>query len=134
MKQKHACLMCIHFRPIQDPEWKPSYDTDKYDWVDVRNKIRETKGVNQAGHCHLNPSPVKVMTNQECSQFNPMEYAVVEYSDFIWGSPQARNVDQAQEQIKELTRQLKVAREISRNRLQRLEKLIARNKNAADSA
>lgn len=127
--RNRACLMCCHFRGVKPPDWVPTYGSEAYDWSDVRKLIKEKK-LEQRGRCHLNPTPVDVLTNHECSHFDPISYAMTDYSQFLWGSYSDQENHRLKQQVEDLTRQLKAARQISRGRLQRIEKLTEKNQNA----
>ena len=115
---RKGCLMCEHFRGVAPTDWKPSYDGEEYDRYNLRSLIRE-KQLHQTGRCHLNPTPYAVLTNHECSHFDPIPYAVESLQTFIWGSHDSR----LGEQVKDLKRQLKEARAKSAKRMQRIKEL-----------
>lgn len=119
-----ACLMCQHFRGVKPADWVPAYKGEEYNWADVRKLVKEKK-MEQIGRCHLNPTPIDVLTSHECSHFNPIEYAMMTYSHFLWGSYSDQENDKLKQQVEDLTRQIKAARQISRGRLQRIVKLKA---------
>lgn len=117
-----GCLLCEHFKPEAPNSWKPDYSGDVYHAYEARKEIKRTN-LHQPGWCMLNPEYIKVTTGHVCGQIKLQRFAVTSLHLFIWGTYDEQRVETAEEKAKELTRQLKVAREISHNRLKKIQKL-----------
>lgn len=119
-----CCILCRCFHPVPPAGWRPPHEYhEQYDIFDVRTEMKASNGRQRRGQCRLNPTAVDVWTSDTCSHFKPIDYAIMTMQEFLWGSLEQRQLEEKEAKVVTLTRQLRVARERSNERLARLQKL-----------
>jgi hypothetical protein len=132
-----SCIICKHFLPVAHDGWQGE-PGETYSRYDLRNHIHETEH-HAFGLCTLFPQHQKVLTNHFCGQytkFNIDQDHKRRHRDrnFIWGDWRQREDEAMRNENVELKRQLKIARERSRARLQRLQQREDKNGQQRDSS
>jgi hypothetical protein len=117
---EQGCLLCRHWVPQQQEDWKPSYAGERYDYKDARASILATER-HIKGQCALHPVWSPAGSAHYCWQLEPQDRQEgVSAKDFIHGTWQTRQSKEQEKQIAELKRQLAVSRKTSASRLARL--------------